>query len=341
LCGLTVSLCAAAVLVGAVLAPARAAGPSLSGAGSTFPGPFFAEAFPAYDAAYGASVSYQLIGSGGGILAFTQKRVDFGVTDVPLDPTSELPAAVVAGGSILQVPLTIDGVSVAYNIPGVKSGLRLTGPVLARIFLGEIRKWNDREIKALNPTVRLPAHNIVVAYRSDGSGASRAFASYLSRVSAQWRHVIGVDKLPGWATSSGIGHTGSAQEIQSTPDSIGYLELRYAAQNHMTQAALLNKAGHFRTASVTTVAAAAAHSGPAAATDSSIINAPGRNVYPIAFYSWVLVFQHPGDPSKAAALKKLFLWTATSGQSYAAGQGYVALPKSIQKLDIALLRDMR
>jgi phosphate transport system substrate-binding protein len=338
---LIVSLCVAAVLGGTALTSAHAAGPSINGAGSTFAGAFFTKAFQAYNDTYGADVRYQLIGSGGGILAFIQKRVDFGATDVPMNRTSELPAAIAAGGPVLQIPITIGGVSVAYNVPGVKTGLHLTGPVLARIFLGTIKTWNDKAIKALNPEVNLPANQIVVVHRSDSSGASYAFTDYLAQVSAKWHAFVGAGKLPFWPTSQGVGLPGVAQVIESTPNSIGYVELAFVLQNHMTQAALLNRAGRFELASLKTVAAAAAHKPHVSATDSSIVNAPGKNAYPIATYSWVLLFQHPADAAKGTALKNLFTWTATAGQTYAASLDYVTLPKTIQKLDVSLLNNIR
>jgi phosphate transport system substrate-binding protein len=343
---LVVSLCAAAVLTGTALIPARAAGPALTGAGSTFAGPFITTAFQAYNSAYGADVSYRLIGSAGGIIEFAQKRVDFGVAEMPLDSSSELPAAVAAGGPVLQVPMAIGGVSIAYNIPGMKTGLHLTGPVLARIFLGQITKWSDQAIKALNPGVRLPPDGIMVVQRCgkllrfDASGAAFGLAAYLSKVSAGWRRTMGTDPLQ-WPLLCNDEGPGVVQMIQSMPDSIGYLDMAVALQNHMSQAALLNKARHYRTASVTTVAAAAAHGRPVAGTDSSIANASGKHAYPIAFYSWVLLFKHPGEASKAAALRSLFRWTATTGQSYARSLGYVPLPKNIQRVAVSLLDEIR
>jgi phosphate transport system substrate-binding protein len=332
-------------VIGTALSSAHAAGPSINGAGSTFVGPFLTKALQAYNSAYGTDVSYQLIGSAGGIIEFVQKRVDFGATEVPLDSTSELPAAIAAGGPVLQIPITIGGVSVTYNVPGVKTGLRLTGPILARIFLGEITQWNDRQIKALNPKSRLPGSDIVVVQRCgkslryDGSGEAFGFTAYLSGVSAEWHRKVGVDPLH-WSHLCNDEGPGVAQVVQSTPDSIAYVDMATALRNNMTQAALLNRARHYRTASVTTVAAAAAHSAPVTATDFSIVNAPGKNAYPIAHYSWLILFQHPVDASRGAALKRLFLWTATTGQRYAAELGYVVLPKSIQKLDIALLHEI-
>jgi phosphate transport system substrate-binding protein len=341
-----ISLCAAAVLGGSALTSsltsAHAAALSLTGAGSTFAGPFFTKAFEAYKGKYGADVNYQLIGSGGGIKAFTAKTVDFGATDVPMNPTTELPAAVAAGGPVLQVPITIGGVSVAYNIPGVKTGLHLSGRVLAQIYLGTITKWNDHAIKALNPKVKLPATQIVAVHRSDSSGTSYAFTDYLAQVSAQWRGIVGVGKLPAWPTGlGGNGNAGVAQLVQSTPNAIGYVELAYVLQNHMKQAAILNRARQFEAPSVKTVAAAAAHLPHVSATDFSIVNAPGKNAYPIATYTWVLLFQHPSDKAAGKALKSLFTWTATTGQKYAAGLDYVTLPKNIQKLDVAMFNKIK
>jgi phosphate transport system substrate-binding protein len=329
---------ASTAMTSALASPARDS-ITLNGAGSTFDGPFFTKAFDVYKGKYGTSINYQLIGSGGGIKAFTAKTVDFGATDVPLNPTSELPAAVDAGGPVLQVPITIGGVSIAYNIAGVKTGLHLSGPVLAQIYLGTIKTWNDKAISALNKGVKLPSAPITVVHRSDSSGTSYIFTDYLANVSAQWRGIVGVGKLPNWPTGvGGNGTPGVAQLVSSTPNTIGYVELAYVLQNHMKQAQLENRSKQFEYPSVATCAAAAARFPKVSATEFSIVNAPGKTSYSICGYSWVLLFQHPSDSAKAQDLKKLFIWMAITGQKYAKQLDYVTLPKNIVKLDQSLLK---
>jgi phosphate transport system substrate-binding protein len=314
----------------ALAMPARA-DVSLTGAGSSFDYPFFDKAFSEYGR--GVSVNYQPIGSGAGIQQFTARTVDFGATDVPMNPVSELPAAVKAGGAVEQVPIALGGVSVAYNIPGVKSGLHLTGPVLAKIYLGTITRWNDPNIKKLNPRVSLPGAPIVVTHRSDGSGTSYIFTDYLSSVDAQWRGDVGTGKLPAWPVGvGGKGNPGVAAVVQQTPNSIGYVELAYVLQNHMTQAAIQNKAKQWVEPTLKSVAAAAATFPRVSAINFSIVNAKGKTSYPICGYSWVLLYKHQSDAAKGKALVALMKWLSTTGQKYAGGLDYVPLPKKVQKL---------
>ena len=340
-CLSVIAVLGSTAITSAIAAPARDS-LTLVGAGSTFDAPFFTQAFDSYHTKYGTTVNYQAIGSGGGIKAFTTKTVDFGASDVPMNPVTELPFAVSSGGPVLQVPITIGGVSVAYNIPGVKTGLHLTGAVLAQIFLGTVKMWNDKAIKSLNPKVKLPASQITVVHRSDSSGTSYIFTDYLAQVSAQWRGGVGVGKLPNWpAGVGGSGNPGVAQLVQSTPDSIGYVELAYVLQNHMKQAALENKKKQWEVPNLKTVAAAAAALPHVTATDFSIVNAPGKLAYPIAGYSWVLLYQHPSDATKGKDLAKLFTWTATTGQKFAKALDYVPLPANIQKLDVTTLKKIK
>jgi phosphate transport system substrate-binding protein len=283
-------------------------------------------------------VNYQAIGSGAGIQQFTAKTVDFGATDVPLNPTSELPAAEKAGGPVLQIPITLGGVSVVYNVPGAKSGLRLDGPTLAKIYLGLIKTWNDKAIKKLNPKAKLPSLAITVVHRSDGSGTSYIFTNYLSDVSASWQGSVGTGKLPNWPTGvGGKGTPGVAQIVQSTPGAIGYVEQAYVIENGMKEAALENRSKVFLEPTVPTVSAAAAAFPHVTALDFSIVNAKGKNAYPIAGYSWVLLYKHPADAAKGAALKKLFKWMLTKGQGIARSLDYVELPKATQKVGLKLL----
>lgn len=340
-------VCGAAVLASVAFTPAIASpqrdSTSFNAAGSTFAQPFLTKAFEAYQNKYGVSVNYQGIGSGGGIKALTAKTVDFAASDVPMNPTSELPAAEKAGGPVVQIPGTLGGVSVAYNLSGVKSGkLRLTGPVLAQIYLGIIKTWNDKRIKALNKGVKLPSADIVVVHRSDGSGTSYIFTDYLAQVSAQWRGGPGVGKLPAWpAGVGGTGNPGVAQLVQSTPNAIGYVELAYVLQNHMTQAAIQNRSRQWVTPTLKSISSAAAQLKHVSATDFSIVNAKGKNSYPIAGYTWIMLFKQQSDAAKGKALVKLLDWTVTTGQKYAKSIDYVPLPKVIQQADLKQLKGVR
>jgi phosphate transport system substrate-binding protein len=326
--------------VSASAAPARDS-VTLNGAGSTFDGPFFTKAFDVYKSKYGTSINYQLTGSGSGIKSFTAKTVDFGASDVPMNPTSELPAAVAAGGPVVQLPITIGGVSIIYNVPGIGSGLRLSGPVLAQIFLGTIHTWNNKAIKALNPKAKLPSNQITVVHRADGSGTSYIFTDYLSQVSPQWRQVVGVNKLPAWPTGvGGIGTPAVASLVAQTPYTIGYAEQSYAVQNKMKQAEIENQAKEFQIPTQKTVAKDASKFPNVSSSDFSIVNASGKGVYPIAGYSWVLLFQHQTDATKGKDLVKLFTWMIGTGQKYAGQLQYVTLPKKIVKLDQSLIKKM-
>jgi len=330
----------AAVFVPAGAAPSHA-GITLTGAGSTFDQPLFTKAFSEYSKAHSVTVNYQGIGSGAGIQQFTARTVDFGATDVPMDPTSELPAAVKAGGAVQQIPITLGGVSIAYNLPGVKTGLHLTGPVIADIFLGRVTKGKDVQVRKLNPKVKLAAMQITVAHRSDGSGTSYAFTDYLSLVSGTWRGKVGTNKLPSWPVGVGAkGTAGVAGIVQQTPGAIGYAELSYVLQNHMTQAAVENRSNAFITPSISSVSADAAAFPKVSAHDFSIVNGKGAKSYPISTYSWVLLFKNQPDKSKGKALTSLMQWMVTTGQKYSRGLDYVPLPRKIQQVGVGLIKQI-
>jgi phosphate transport system substrate-binding protein len=315
----------------------------LNGAGSSFDFPFFDAAFRAYGAQKGVSVNYQPVGSGAGIQQFTQKLVDFGASDVPMNPTTDLPAAIRAGGPVEQIPVALGGVSIAYNVPGVKTGLRLDGGTLARIFLGTITRWNDHHIHALNPKVHLPNLPITVVHRSDSSGTSFAFTDYLAKVSDQWRGLVGVSKTPNWpAGVGGLGNLGVAQLVQQTPGAIGYVELAYVLQNHMKEAALENASRHFELPTLKTVAAAASAFPKVSAERYSITNGKGPNVYPISTYSWVLLFRHQPDAAKGKELVTLMKWMVTTAQTkYARPLDYAPLPKAAQAIGLNALKTVK
>lgn len=339
-------LCVATVLAVGVLTPAHAARPqagvSLTGAGSSFDLPFFTKAFEAYGSSHSVQVNYQGIGSGAGIQQFIAKTVDFGATDVPMDPTSDLPSAIKAGGPVQQVPIALGGVSIAYNVPGVKTGLHLSPFVLGDIFLGIITKWNDKSIKKLNPKVKLPDLQIVVAHRSDSSGTSYIFTDYLSKVSDTWRGKVGVSKTPNWPVGVGAkGNDGVAGIIQQTPGTIGYVELAYVLQNRMKEAMLQNAKGQFELPTLKTVAAAAASFPHVTARSFSIVNGKGKTAYPIAGYSWVLLYKNQPDKTKGKALSTLMTWMVGTGQKYAKGLDYVPLPKVVVKLALTQIKAVK
>jgi phosphate transport system substrate-binding protein len=329
-----------------VLTPALAAHPratvNLTGAGSTFDLPFFTKAFEVYGGSHSVAVNYQGIGSGAGIQQFIAKTVDFGATDVPMDPTSDLPAAVKAGGPVQQIPIALGGVSIAYNIPGVKTGLKLTPGVLADMFLGLITKWNDPAIKKLNPKVKLPSIQIVTAHRSDGSGTSYIFTDYLSKVSDTWRGKIGVSKTPNWIGGVGAkGNDGVAGIIQETPGAVGYVELAYVLQNHMHEVDLQNAAKQYVLPTAKSVAAAAASFPHVSARNFSIVNSKAKTAYPITGYSWVLLYKNQTDKAKGKALTALMTWMVGAGQKYAKGLDYVPLPKNVVSLALSQIKAIK
>ncbi len=341
-----VFLGALCVVLGALISPSLTlpvhADVSLTGAGSTFDFPFFDAAFKGYG--HGVTVNYQPVGSGAGIQQFTQKLVDFGASDVPMNPITELPAAVKAGGPVAQIPVALGGISIAYNIPGVKTGLKLDGPTIAKIFLGTITRWNDPTIRKLNKGVKLPALAITTVHRSDGSGTSYAFTDYLAKVNDQWRGLVGVSKTPTWPTNGSVGGKGNlgvAQLVESTPGAVGYVELAYVLQTHMNEAAVENRSKRFEVPTLKSVAAAAAAFPKVSSENFSITNEKGKDVYPIVTYSWLLVFKNQPDAAKGKALVTLMKWLATSAQTkYAKSLDYVPLPKNVQTLALNLLKQV-
>jgi phosphate transport system substrate-binding protein len=325
--------------------PALAARPhdsgSLTGAGSTFVYPFFSKAFAVYQAQKGVSVNYQSIGSGGGIAQFSAGTVDFGASDVPMNP-SEIATAVKKGGTVVQIPVALGGESLVYNLPGIKTGLHLSGGVIAQIYLGSITKWNDKAIRSLNPKLKLPSLQIVPAHRSDGSGTTYIFTDYLSKVSDQWRGQVGTGKavnFPGGV--GGKGNEGVAASVQQTPGALGYVELAYALQTHLKQAALENRSHKFVTDSIASVRAAATTLSKVSPTHFSIVDAKGAKSYPICGYTWAMVFKHQTDSAKGKTLVHLLQWVTSTGQKYAANLDYVPLPKNIQGLASTQLKTVK
>ena len=314
----------------------KAGAAQLTGAGSTFVQPVFTKAFYAYSALNSAvTVNYQAVGSGAGITAFQGGTVNFGASDVPMSAAdiAKVPASY---GGVLQVPDTLGGVTLSYNLPGVKTGLKLDGPTISGIFLGTIAKWNDPAIAKLNPGVSLPDQPITTVHRSDGSGTNYIFTDYLSTVSPAWASGPGKGKSVTWPAASvgSSGNSGVAASVKSTPYSIGYVELAYALQNNFTFAAVKNAAGVYVLPTLASVAADASHDPNVTSTNFSIVNQPGTASYPIAGYSWALIaMKQPNDTTSKSLIQVLDWMTHTGGgQDQAPSLGYVPLPANIQAL---------
>jgi phosphate transport system substrate-binding protein len=328
--------------VAAAMTLPAAAATQLTGAGSTFDYPFFSKAFYTYSQKNpNVTVNYQSIGSGGGIQQFTAKTVDFGATDVPMN-AQELARA---GQPVLQIPVTLGGAAIAYNLPGVTQQVRLTRQTVADIYLGTITKWSDPAIAKTNAGLKLPDMPIVVVHRSDGSGTSYIFTDFLSHVSSEWKSKVGVGKSVSWPAPSAVGAKGNegvAGQIRSTPGAIGYVELAYVIENNMPAALLQNRAGRWVTITPDTVAAAAATKPEVSATNFSIVDAAGADSWPIAGYSWVVVFKRPSDAARGRMVHDVLAWlVGPEGQANAKAVGYVPLPPNVQATALATLRQMQ
>jgi phosphate transport system substrate-binding protein len=245
-----------------------------------------------------------------------------------------------AGRKILHLPTVLGAVVPVYNIPGLDAELKFTGPVLADVFLGKVTKWNDPALAQLNPGVNLPGSEITVVHRSDGSGTTYIWADYLSKVSPEWKTKVGVATSVNWpAGVGGKGNEGVAGLVRQTPGSIGYVELIYALQNKIDYGSVKNAAGEFQRASLESVTAAAAATEGKMPADFrvSITNAPGRGVYPIASFTWILLAESPKDKNKGKAMVDFMRWALADGQKLAAGLGYAPLPASVIQLELAAL----
>lgn len=330
-----------AALVFAMAAPA-AAGTQLTGAGSSFVYPFFSKAFFDYSKSHGdVTINYQSIGSGAGIQQFTAKTIDFGASDVPMN-ADELKKA---NEAVIQIPVALGGVAVVYNLPGIHKGLRITRELLADMFLGKVTNWNDPEIAKLNKGVALPNLPVIVVHRSDGSGTTYITTDFLSRVSSEWKTKVGVGKSVSWPAASSVGGKGNegvAGQVNNAPGAIGYVELAYALANHMDSAAIQNAAGQFINCSAETVSVAAATKPGVNAGDYSITNAKAKRAYPIAGYTWVMVYKNMSDKAKAKTLHDALEWVVSGdAQKIAGGLNYAPLPANVQATAKASLKQMQ
>ena len=307
-----------------------AAGAPITGAGATFPNPLYSKWFDAYARETGVRINYQSIGSGGGIRQFTEGTVDFGATDGPM--TDEQIAAV--HGDVLHVPTVLGAVVATYNLPSLgQAALRFDGASLADIFLGRITKWNDPRLRALNPGVALPATDILVVHRSDGSGTSYIFTDYLSKVSPDWKSRVGRATSVDWPVGlGGKGNEGVTQQVKQSEGAIGYVELIYALSNGLPAAAIENAAGSFVPASLEGLSAAAAGTSLPPDTDFrvSITNASGAEAYPIASFTWLLVHREDSTSAKQRAIRGFLVWMLRpEAQRMAADLHYGPLPAKV------------
>jgi phosphate transport system substrate-binding protein len=307
---------------------------ALTGAGATFPNPIYTKWFDAYARQTGVRINYQSIGSGGGIRQFTEGTVDFGATDGPM---SDEQIAAVTGG-VEHLPTVIGAVVMTYNLPAIGgTPLRLDGPTIAAIYAGEVTRWNDPRIGALNPGVRLPASDIIVVHRSDGSGTTFVFTDYLSKVSSAWASSVGKSTSVKWPIGlGGKGNEGVTQQVKQTEGAIGYVELVYAISNGLPVAQTRNAAGSFVEPTLKTVSAAAAGIPISDTMDFrvSITNAAGPETYPIASFTWLLVRKQPNDSAKHAKLKEFLAWMLTpEAQRMAADLNYAPLPVKLIEVE--------
>ena len=325
----------------AALLPATAMGAeTINAAGATFPNPIYQQWFSEYKAAHSdVQINYQSIGSGGGIRQLTEGTVDFGASDMPM--TDEQ----IKGMKVkpLHFPTVLGADVLAYNVPGITGDLKLTPEAIAGIFLGDVKKWNDPKIASTNPGVKLPATDIEVVHRSDGSGTTFVFTDYLSKVSPEWKTKVGSNTSVNWPVGlGGKGNEGVSGVIKQTPNSIGYVELIFAVEQKMPYADVKNSSGKFVKASFDSVTAAAA-AAKAMPDDFrvSITNEAGGNVYPISSFTWLLVPSEIKDPVKKKAITDFLAWMLTTGQKDCQGLSYAPLPKAVvekEQKQIALIK---
>lgn len=318
-------------------APAKVA---INGAGATFPYPIYAKWFDEYRKTHpDVEINYQSIGSGGGIKQLTAQTVFFGATDGPMSD-EQLKSA---PGPILHFPTVLGGVVPIYNLPNAPD-LKFPAATLAGIFLGRITKWNHPAIATANPGVTLPDEEITIVHRSDGSGTNYIFCDFLSKVSAEFRQTVGVATSVKWPAGVGAkGNEGVAGMVRQTPGAIGYVELIYALQNKIAYGSVQNAAGNYVKASLDSVTAAAAGAAAQMPADFrvSITNASGPGAYPIASFTWLLLYESPSDKQRAKIMVDVLRWALTEGQKEAAPLGYAPLPKAVVDQELQAVARIR
>jgi phosphate transport system substrate-binding protein len=322
------ALAAAGFLAAAAFVPAHAA--DISGAGATFPYPIYAKWADAYKKETGNGLNYQSIGSGGGIKQISARTVTFGASDMPLEP------AALDKIGVIQFPTVMGGIVPVVNLEGIKSGdLTIDGPTLAKIYLGEIKTWDDPALKKLNPTAKLPSTAIALVHRSDGSGTTFVFTNYLSKVSADWKSKVGSNTSVEWPAGIGAkGNEGVANNVGNTKGSIGYVETAYAKQNHLTTTKMINKDGKVVVATPEAIMAAAAGADWANAPGFYMIitDSAGAASWPIAGATFILVPKQPKDIAATKEALQFFAWAYKNGGAMASSLDYIPMPDSVVKL---------
>jgi phosphate transport system substrate-binding protein len=304
---------------------------TLAAAGATFPYPLYSKWFDVYKKTADVSISYQAIGSGGGIRQLKSGLVDIGASDAPLtaQEAKDMP------GEVLTLPTVAGAVAIVYNLPGADKRLKLTPDVIADLFLGKIKKWNDKRIASPNPGMDLPSLPVAVVHRSDGSGTSFIFTSYLSAVSRAWAVRVGAGKSVDWpAGIGGKGNEGVAGMVSQTPGGVGYVELSYATQNRIPYASVRNRTGKFvePTLASTTAAAAGFEKAMQKNLTVLIVNAPGDSAYPIAGFTYLMVYRNQQSAARGRAVAEFLWWAIHDGQKHAPGLRYSPLPDEVTKL---------
>jgi phosphate transport system substrate-binding protein len=312
----------------------------MTGAGATFPFPLYSKMFDEYNKLCGVKVNYQSIGSGGGIRQLQQETVAFGGSDGIMTQQQKDQAV---GGPVLHVPIVAGAIAVIYNISGVSRGtLKLTPEVLSNIYLKNIKKWNDPAITALNPGVNLPNSDIAVVHRSDGSGTTFIFTSYLSAVSADWKAKVGAATSVNWPGDiGGQGNEGVANNVRQIPSSIGYVELAYAKQNNLAWAQVRNKAGKYLEPSLDTAAFAADVPNLPDNMEIVIVDSANPDAYPIVGFTWLLVYVNQKNEAMADAVARLAWWMSHDGQQYATPLEYVPLKGTAVAKAEALIKQIK
>jgi phosphate transport system substrate-binding protein len=313
----------------------------INGAGATFPAPLYTKWFAEYNKLHPAvRINYQPLGSGAGIRQVTGRTVFFGATDGPMTQEQLLAAP----GKLLHLPTVLGAVVPVYNVPGLSQELKFSGAVLADIFLGKITKWNDAALTALNPGVKLPGNDIVVAHRSDGSGTTYIWVDYLSKVSPEFKKTVGVGTAVKWPVGvAAAKNDGVAAIVSQTPGALGYVELLYALQSKTAYGQVQNASGKFVKASIESVTAAAAAAAKQMPADFrvSITNAPGDGVYPISSFTWLLFYQDPKDKAQAKAMVDFMKWALTDGQKLAGEMGYAPVPANVVEMEMKTLATIK
>jgi phosphate transport system substrate-binding protein len=318
--------------------PSQAGPIALNGAGATFPNPLYSKWIAEYNKQFpNIRINYQPIGSGGGIRQIIAGTVDFGATDAPMkeDEAKQAP------GKLFHIPATIGAVVISYKVPEVTEALKLTPEVLADIYLGKIKKWNDPKIAADNKAAKLPAKEISVVYRTDGSGTTNVFTDYLSAVSAEWKEKVGAGKSVKWPTGLGAkGNDGVTGQLTTTPYTIGYIERAYATQNKLPMAELKNKTGKFIAPTTPAISAAADGVEMPPELYVSLVNSAAEAAYPISGYSYMLVYADAKDSIKGEAIAKYLWWALHDGQKFSESLDYAPLPAKVVTLVEARLKEL-